>query len=156
MLPCDRLICAFIRPICIGDSFTDWPLHVTILPWFRVSDTTDRLILGLTRALLPISAFTSVVEAEVLVGPRKNRLALVIREPTTFHDIERRVRIYFHKKRAWIVDETTKKQWSFRPHVTIQKTDRMYEGENFKTDRLYIVEQKGTYKVVKGEIPFVK
>lgn len=152
MLPDDRLVCAFVRPRAVGDTFRTWPLHVTIVPWFRLPVVTDRLVDGLAEAMKPISAFTSTAVAETMLGPRHNRPALLLAEPTPFRDIEERVRTYFHKKRAWLVDETTKKPRSFRPHVTLQKDDRLVSGHQFMTDRLYIVEQKGDYKQVVGEV----
>lgn len=153
MHPGDRLVCALVRKVAVGDMFQSWPLHVTIVPWFRLDDATDHIVTGLAEALKPVMPFGSFADTETMMGPRKNRPALLIREPSTFHDVERRVRNYFHKKRAWLVDETTKVHRSFRPHVTMQKTDRLQPGDRFQTDALYIIEQKGSVKAVVGEVP---
>lgn len=87
-----------------------------------------------------------------MFGPHHNRPATLLSSSTPFTSIEQRVRNYFHKKRAWLVDETTKIRREFRPHVTAQKTGRLREGDTFVCDRLYIVEQKGGFKEIVGEI----
>lgn len=154
MQPGDRLICAFIRPIRLDDSFQHWPLHVTIVPWFRLPDATEQLTLGLATALSRIEPFTAVAAEETMMGPRRNRPALLLAAPTPFDDVEQRVRTYLHKKRAWLVDETTKIRRPFRPHVTHQQDDRLSVGDRFRCDGVYLVAQMGGIKVVVGAIPF--
>jgi len=46
MLPGDRLICAFVSERKVGATFRLWPLHVTIVPWFRLNAAT-RLVVAL-------------------------------------------------------------------------------------------------------------
>ena len=152
MLPGDRLVCSFVRPIAVGDTFQTWPLHVTVVPWFRLADPTDRITHGLTEALKTIPPFIAVTDAETLMGPKHNRPVMLVSEPTPFRDIEQRTRNYLHKKRAWLVDETTKKPRSFRPHVTVQALDRLHTRDTFTTSSIFIVEQKGDYKQVVGEV----
>ena len=92
----------------------------------------------------------------VKFGPKKNRPARLVLLPTPFTEVEQKVRNYFHKKRAWLVDETTKKPRQFRPHVTVQKDNALIEGQTFKVHKLYMVEQKGDYKEIIAEIPLGK
>lgn len=87
-----------------------------------------------------------------MFGPRKNRPATLIAQPTPFTTVEQKARNYLHQKRAWLVDETTKRRHAFRPHVTAQAESRLIPGKIFTCDRLYIVEQMGNYKEVVGEI----
>jgi len=151
MLPGDRLVCAFVEPPAAGTEFSDWPLHVTIMPWFRLDASAQQLAAGLKQALTSIKPFESKAGELVKMGPRK-RPARLLQLPTPFTEIEVRVRNYFHKKRAWLVDETTKKPRQYRPHVTFQKAAELGEGKSFHVSRLYIVEQKGDYKVITAEI----
>jgi hypothetical protein len=87
-----------------------------------------------------------------MLGPRKNRPAMMIAQPTRLTGIEQKVRSYLHKKRAWLVDETTKRKYNFRPHVTTQGEHALQPGDKFYINRLYIVEQKGDYKEIMSEI----
>jgi len=41
MVPGDKLICLFIDDYSIGDKFSEWPLHITIIPWFRKDYLTE-------------------------------------------------------------------------------------------------------------------
>jgi 2'-5' RNA ligase len=152
MLPGDRLVCAFVEPQSVGTQFTDWLLHVTIVPWFRLHESPKTIATGLTTALTPIEPFEASAGELALFGPKKNRPARLLETPTPFTEVEQKVRSYLHKKRAWLVDETTKRRHQFRPHVTVQKSGELARGRTFKVYKLYIVEQKGEYKEITAEI----
>jgi 2'-5' RNA ligase len=151
MLPGDRLICAFVERQEVGTQFRHWFLHVTIVPWFRLDDSSAVITSGLTEALQQITQFEAVADSEARFGPRKRRVSL-LRQPTPLSGIEGKVRTYLHKKRAWLVDATTKRHYGFRPHVTMQGEQELALGEAFWCDRLYIVEQKGDYKEIVSAI----
>ncbi|HET6924878.1 MAG TPA: 2'-5' RNA ligase family protein [Candidatus Saccharimonadales bacterium] len=152
MLPGDRLVCAFMEPHAVGFRFERWLLHVTVVPWFRLDEASEVIASGLQKALHDIKPFEVALVERAMFGPRKNRPALLIGRPTPFDDIEPKVRGYLHKKRAWLVDETTKRPRQFRPHVTLQKDSALAIGESFKVHTLYIVEQKDDYKEIREEI----
>lgn len=151
MLPGDRLVCAFVEPQRLGLQFKEWLLHVTIVPWFRVEDTSDAIAEGMHEALTTIEPFTATAGDTAYFGPRKRTVRLLV-QPTPFTHVEQKVRTYLHKKRAWLVDETTKRHYDFRPHVTEQEQQGLGEGQSFHCDRLYIVEQKGDYKEIVSEV----
>lgn len=151
MTPGDRLVCAFVEPQSVGMTFQRWLLHVTIVPWFRLDDSPEVIAAGLTRALQTIPPFEAEVAEQAAFGPRKRPVSLLV-QPTLFTNVEAKVRGYLHKKRAWLVDETTKKYYDFRPHVTMQGGRQLQDGDTFRCDRLYIVEQKGDYKEIMSEI----
>jgi len=152
MKPGDRLVCAFVEPQQVGKQFTKWLLHVTIVPWFRLTDPSDSIVHGLELALRTGAPFEAVADEQALFGPKHNRHAVLIAQPTPFVQLEKQVRSYLHKKRAWLVDETTKAKRQFRPHVTQQGAETLREGDTFPCDRLYIVEQKGNYKEIVGKV----
>lgn len=152
MQPGDRLICAFVQPMHAGDLFRQWPLHITIVAWFRVEDSTERIVTGLKKALLPIRPFHVVMDGAAAFGPHHSRPARLVQLPTTLSEVEHRVRRYLHKKRAWLVDETTKVTYAYRPHVTAQVSGQSQAGDRFMCDRLYVVAQAGDYKEIVGEV----
>lgn len=151
MLPGDRLVCAFVKPQKVDVEFKEWPLHVTVVPWVRLNEPSKQIAEGLQRALITIKPFHAKAGDEVTMGPKERR-ARLLELPTPFTGIEQKVRNYFHKKRAWLVDETTKRRYEFRPHVTVQQTKELAEDKTFRVGKLYIVEQKGDYKQVMAEI----
>jgi len=145
MLPGDRLACLLIDPLKTGDRFLHWPLHVTIVAWFRLDDSSEQLGRGFARALRPVRPFTVRAGYEAHFGPR-GRLVRLLETSPELTEVEQKVRAYLHKKRAWLVDETTKRHYDFRPHVTAQAGRRLPSGAIVECDRLYIVEQKGDYR----------
>ena len=150
MRPGDRLVCAFVEPQAVGVQFKEWLLHVTIVPWFRLEDNADNIVAGLQKALTPIKPFEAKIIGETLKGPRKRPAHIL--EPAKFPEVEQRVRSYLHKKRAWLVDETTKKPRQFQPHVTFQGETHLPPGANVVCDCIYVIEQKGNYKRVAARI----
>lgn len=152
MLPGDRLICAFVEQQTVHSALKRWPLHVTIVPWFRLDDASERLAQGLTRALKEVSPFETVMDGAAFFGIKKNRPVRLIAQPTPFSHIEAKARTYLHKKRALLIDETTKRRVAYRPHVTNQGMMGLSEGATFWCERIYIVEQRGDYKEIVSDV----
>lgn len=152
MLPGDRLVCAFVEPQSIGTRFRTWLLHVTIVPWFRLDETAATIAEGLAEALTNVGPFEAIGAGEAHFGPRKNRPVRLLEPSAPLMRSEAKVRSYLHKKRAWLVDETTKRHYGFRPHVTAQDDLLLPVGTSFEIAQLYIVEQKGDYKEIVAEV----
>ena len=146
----DRLVCVFVNQVPNGVEFKEWPLHVTIVPWFRADVYPDDLLAEIKANLSEVRAFDVHIGPEVTFGRAKT--ANLIQQPTPLDDIESAVRAVLKGHGAWLVDETTKKKRSYKPHVTAQSNVRLHEGESFWCDRLYIVEQMGGHKTVRVEI----
>jgi 2'-5' RNA ligase len=144
MQPGDRLVCAFVKPLEKGAEFKDWPLHVTIVPWFRTEASSDELTEEFGQTLAGISAFDVEIDGETRFG--RNKLVNLVAQPTPFMDVEMQVRGILKSHDAWIADETTKRTRSYRPHVTEQKTERLHKGDTFVCAGLYLVEQLGGTK----------
>ena len=151
MLPGDRLVCVFTEPQPVGREFKTWLLHVTIVPWFRLPDETAAIAEGLAKALTDVKPFSSAVGETEMFGPKRQRPAHLM-ESAGFPEVENKVRTYLHKKRAWLVDETTKRKRQFKPHVTYQNDTHLAEGDSIKVDRAYIVEQLGGHKRIAAEV----
>lgn len=152
MAPGDRLICAFVEPQSESEQFADWPLHVTIVPWFRTPLTTATIVQALAKRLHNQPQFQVTLDGEAQFGRRGQKLVHLVQEPTPLMGIEQKIRSYLHKHDAWIADETTASRRPFRPHVTRQAHADVEAGSTFMCDTLYIVEQHGGYKAVVGEV----
>lgn len=155
MLPGDRLACLFVEARRVGERFKRWPLHVTIVAWFRLDTPSEQLGLGLQRALHAVEPFTVQTGGEARFGPRK-RLVRLLEDSMPLTDIEHKTRAYLHKKRALLIDETTRRHYDFWPHVTTQGEQALGAGAILRFERLYIVEQKGDYKEIVSEAYFGK
>ena len=152
MKPGDRLVCAFVEPIAKAATFTDWPLHVTIVPWFRLDQSSSNLALLLLQNFTDHAAFTVYVRGENQFGYKKQKTVNLV-SASQLLVIESQTRQVLHKQHAWIVDEADHTQRSFRPHVTVQRSRRVQEGDQFHCNRLYIISQQGNSKSVDEVIP---
>ena len=150
MRPGDRLVCAFVDQLDKDDQFIDWPLHVTIVPWFRIDISSDKLAGELADSLCDFKSFQVVIGDETKFGHDKT--VNLVAQPTPLLEIEERVRTAIKRHAAWLVDETTKRQREYRPHVTAQKHARLYRGDTLICDTFYIVEQMGDYKKVVAKV----
>jgi 2'-5' RNA ligase len=153
MIPGDRLVCVFVEPQHEGFQFKDWLLHVTIVPWFRLDMDSSNIVNELEAGLQEIKPFTVAMGREnIRFGHQRGKMATLVQLPSPLAEIEQHVRGYLRSRKAWLVDETTKHLREFKPHITNQKIGSMHEGDMFTCDRLYLIEQKGGFKEVVGEV----
>lgn len=151
MQPGDRLICALVVPRPPGYRFKDWPLHVTIVPWFRVGMSSEELAEDLRKQLVGSKPFVVAVGAEARFGYKERKQVNLVAAPLLMR-LEGQTRRFLHAQEAWVVDEADQTRRGFRPHVTVQKNDRLQTGDTFQCDRLYVVAQHGGYKELEAEI----
>jgi 2'-5' RNA ligase len=151
MIPGDRLLCLFVEDKRSGDTFSEWPLHLTLVPWFRTDVRSEDLGRKLRERLGKLKPFDVIIEGEANFGARR-RLVSLVAEPTLLHTVEHEARDLLHEVGAWMVDETTKKRRQFRPHVTAQKSGRLHVGDSFSCGSIYIVGQLGGRKEIMEKI----
>lgn len=149
----DRLVCAFVEDLPVGAQFTDWLLHITVVPWLRVKLPSERLARELHEHYVSSQPFTVKVQAETMFGYKKRKSVNLVAAPELMK-LEGQTRRLLHAHSAWVVDEADHTRHGYRPHVTHQKTGRLHEGGFFRCDQLYIVEQKGDYKEVAAIVAF--
>lgn len=147
MLPGDRIICAFVYELPEGAKFKDWPIHITLVPWFRLDVASPLLAEQMQKYYIDRKAFRIEVLEEAKFGYKKQKVVNLVASPELIK-LEDQTRRLLHYKKAWIVDEADRTRLGFRPHVTALKTGRVNNGENFWCDRLYIVSQRGTFKQI--------
>ena len=151
MLPGDRLICAFVKKQPIGSTFSDWPLHITIVPWFRLNIPSSQLAEQLKVHYIGSDAFRVTVLEETQLGYKRRKVVNLVAAPELMK-LEGQTRRLLHAHKAWVVDEADKTRSGFHPHVTALNIGRVREGDNFKCDRLYIVSQHGHFKQIDNEV----
>lgn len=155
MQPGDRLLCAFVDPYERGARFVSWALHVTIIPWFRLSLPVEQLMDALRDLLQGTAQFEAKTAGEALFGNHGSKLVNLVELPSPLQPIERQVQHWLHEQHARLVDETTRKRREYQPHVTVQGTLRLYQGDHFICNAVYVVEQCGGYKEIIGKVELV-
>lgn len=147
MQPGDRLICAFEKPPELGGRFSEWPLHVTVLSWFRCSLPSSRLARLLELNLKGFEPFRLEVGNEAQFGPRQNVLVNLVKTSPQLDAVEEITRLALENSDI----QFASKQFSkYRPHITVQERARLRAGDNFIVRQLSIIEQKVDYKEVVG------
>jgi 2'-5' RNA ligase len=154
MQPGDRIICAFLEEFAIGHTYKDWPLHITIIPWFRTPQTAEELMAELSEKLAnaSLAPFQIAVLGEAGFGHKGGKLVNLLAQPSPLDTIEEQARNVLHAPQAWIVDETNGFNRQYRPHITENKSGRTHEGDSIHCSAVYIIEQKGSYKEITGRI----
>lgn len=150
MKPGDRMICIFVNDIPIGTTFTEWPLHVTIVPWFRLDTPSSDLAKQLQKHYIGSKPFQINVLQETQLGYKKRKTVNSI-EAAELNRLEGQTRRLLHSYKTWIVDEADKTR-KFHPHITAQKSNRIHEGDIIKCDRLYVISQHGDFKQIDSEV----
>jgi 2'-5' RNA ligase superfamily len=149
MQPADCLVCAFARPVD-EPNFQQWPLHITIVPWFRPKTSQVELAQKLRAALKGHGPFVAIAgpQKRSRLGARK--VSLLQREQwQPLHDAVLKVVQANAAPSVPFVFVGSR----YRPHVTYQQTGHLHPGDSFVCDHLYVVEQKGDHKEIVGEVP---
>lgn len=151
MRPGDRLVCAFIKSLPVHEQFKQWPLHVTIVPWFRLDLSVAELAAGLKGAFVGSHPFEVTVSMEARFGYKQRKQVNLVKAEE-LQRLEGQTRRFLHAYKAWVVDEADKTRRGFRPHVTVQQNDRVQRGDTFWCEKLSVVRQCGDYKEVESII----
>jgi 2'-5' RNA ligase len=147
MRPGDRLICALVKSQAVGFRFREWPLHITIVPWFRLDLTSAELAENYSRSLVGSHPFEVRVGESTQFGYKKRKQVNLVQAPELIR-LEGQTRRFLHSHKAWVVDEADKTRRHFRPHITVQSGERSLEGDSLLCERLYVVVQHGDYKKI--------
>jgi 2'-5' RNA ligase len=151
MLPGDRLICAFVKTQSVNAVFKEWPLHITIVPWFRLAKPSSKLAEELQEHYVGSRGFRVTVLNQAQFGYKKRKTVHLV-AATELMKLESQTRRLLQSHKAWIVDEADKTRNGFRPHVTVLNTGNLREGSSFQCDRIYIVSQHGSFKQIDSVI----
>lgn len=149
MQPGDRLIVAFVTEPN-KKSFSSWPIHITLVPWFRVDMSSGELAKYLRAKYVNSRPFKVTALGKAMFGYKKRKTVNLVQSDELMK-IEGQTRRALHAVKAWIVDEADKTR-NFRPHVTVQGNEQLHEGTEFVCDKLYIVQQQGKFKTIEAEI----
>lgn len=151
MINGDRMICTFLNKKNAGECFTKWPLHLTIVPWFRIGLRTQAIEQDLSRKLSLFKPFEVSVQETALFGSNQDKPVNLV-DSEDLIAIESIARKYLHSLEAWLVDESTSIQRPYRPHITHQESQRANQGESYLISQIAVVRKTETEKVVDGII----
>lgn len=143
----DKLICAFVESVVVGQRFEDWPLHITIVPWFKIVSSEEDFFSCIEQSMQDQKPFMSKVGKEKRFAAWQFNM-LINDEWKLLH--ERSLKCVNKNARSTAPLRFIGRY--YRPHVTAQKNKRLYAGDIFTCNRLSVVEQKGAYHEVVREV----
>lgn len=128
------LVVAILDNCNVGDTFTVWPLHMTVLPWFEIYSLGEAVAL-LQPIIKEFKPFTANLGEYAKYG--SNRMVrLVVRSPE-LHDLHNKLLRAVQVNGLTIRGRYTGDHFS--PHVT-RTGGRDFDGDDFAISELYIAE----------------
>ncbi len=142
----EKLIIASLEPIKVGQTFDSLPLHVTLMPWFEISDHNTKTLYGYLGTIARKQDFLELIgEDEAMFGPDENvpvrRLADAnIRQ--MHRDIELAVR--WSEGVACNSDYIREK---YQPHVSHTNGRSFERGRTVKLSAMQVVDRDPSTRV---------
>lgn len=140
------LIAHFIEPKTKGEQFNDWPLHMTIIPWFQENEVEARRQLAESaehmRACRVLCA--KVLGKIALFGIGEDVPVRPVKDCTAFGVIHGMLLDRFYKQ----LEDNTYIGGAYNPHLTINKNHD--PGENFEilVDTVSLVRHDNVCKTI--------
>ena len=142
----DYILCGFVTPVKVGDQFSDWPLHVTVVPWFQFKVPLGNLLDALHALVLP-HVFTAMVGDNTTFG----NFSVSILEATPWLPLHDQL-LNFTQRLGTHTAPHNYIGPNYTPHVTHQKTDQLIPSDSFLCDAVYLIKQHGEYKEVVAKV----
>lgn len=141
MKPGALIIVAMVDPATVPTTFRrkrlEWPLHVTIAPWFTVPDET-KMIRFLESNLLSEPSFIAEIGDDTTFGEDGSIAVSLVANPQRFNVLHNYLLEYIRDNEGAIFVNT----WTgdaYRPHVTHHGDNRLYGGDSFAVQSLTLV-----------------
>ena len=137
----EHLIVIPLEPLKTGEQFIEWPLHITIVPWFGVEESRaqelDDLLLEIASRHLPIEAKVGRVAMfgahhDISVNLIQPNPALDVLHQDVFDSLEK-CGFAIHQK-EWL-DE------NYKPHIAWQGGKHCAEGQEMQIAKFALIKQ---------------
>lgn len=127
-------------------QFNDWPLHVTLLPWFRAEGGVDERISNVVEDMRACRVYlgAKILGPVALYGVKEDIPVRPIGNSTQLGIIHGMLLREFHstlENRDFIGG-------NYNPHLTIRDNEDPGEGFEFLVDKFSLVRHDGTHKTV--------
>lgn len=136
----ENVIAILLEPLQLDREFIQWPLHITIVPWFHGYDEEklDLLLAGLAKAVKPFSAVVGDVEK---FGPKKDVAVNVIDDNS---DLIKLHEIVFNEleRNGFVIHQKDFVGDKYRAHVTRQPISNANFGDELEIKSLTLIKQE--------------
>lgn len=135
----DYVLVSLLQPLRAGEQFRKWPLHVTILPWFRTHLDPHELQALLQEHTRGVDAFTAMMGATAQFGYHDQVPVRVVNEPNDFRKLHNHLfEALSHDERILFLD-TSHCGPHFKAHITLHHAEPLREGDLITCNELQLV-----------------
>lgn len=149
----EHVVAIMLGPISIGQEFIDWPLHITIVPWFPCGDSEKLDSILVDEAKTHASFLVEVGKIEKF-GPGKNIGVNLIKDSPELNKLHWSIYTALEKNNFGIHQKEYVGD-GYKPHITHQPHGQKRKGEKLKIESLALVKQvrqKKTGTMVKSVV----
>jgi len=152
----ERLMVAhLVNPIDEGDQFENWPLHITILPWFHRVEPIAKAEIGLAAEHMRacrISLGQKALGSVLMFGNEYDIPVRPIRDSTSLGVMHGMLLSMFHEN----LEDIDFIGGAYNPHLTIRDNDDPGENSMLNVDSISIIRYGKPRKTVIGNYSLKK
>lgn len=152
----ERLMIAHsLEPLQPGGDFTEWPHHITVVPWFSTgSEDIGQLVRVLDSQADRIRPFTVTAGDEDRFGPEGDVMVRKIADPKPLQYLHLRLlRTIEHHGLGRLIDDTYAGE-RYSPHVTRQSEAWPQIGDRIEINGVTLIQKGKPTKRVVGNMAF--
>lgn len=136
------VLVAMVHPEQVPKSFRrrrlEWPLHVTLLPWFEVLDA-EGFMHDLNRLVPQEQSFIAEVGEDALFGPNRDVPVSLIKNREPFAIMHYFLLTILEKHDGVFSASSNWTKKDYTPHVTHHGDERLHPGESFRVNNVAVV-----------------
>ncbi len=123
----------------VGKRFTKWPLHLTLMPWFRCDEGVERVVERLGNLANNTQSFSIVTGEKAIYGPKHDVPVRLVEKTAELERFHARICFLLTKSRCDFENEEYSRE-SYSPHITIRGDRYISKDIRVLVDSIDIVE----------------
>jgi 2'-5' RNA ligase len=133
----EYLLAVLLDPLEKGEQFVRWPLHITLIPWFRTALPERQILFDIQAVCEAFEPFGARGVSREQFGWRGTRAVTALASPD-LHDLHRAL-LERLKNGPYQLQQDKHIGDSFQPHVTKKGNAELKPGHEIAVDRIYLV-----------------
>lgn len=133
----EYLLAFILEPLEKGSQFIAWPLHITLVPWFRTAHKEAQILYDTKTAVEQFEPFTVRGVQRAQFGWRGSVAVTAVASPA-LHDLHRALLGTLERGQYQLMN-TRHMGDSFQPHVTKKGNVEFKPGHELLLDRVYLI-----------------
>lgn len=135
----EHVVVIMLEPVRVGQEFVDWPMHITVVPWFPCQDE-DKLDMLLTEIAQGHQSFKAEVGELEKFGPKKDIPVNLVEQNKRLDNLHRDVLDVLEENNMSIHQKDFVGN-GYRAHITHQKHGNKQKGSKLRIYSFTLVKQ---------------